>query len=95
MVVYGSPGLPLIQLVRRPEEVLRDPTLRLNATYYITRQIIPALNRVFSLMGVDTNQWYQELPKNQRIQNQAAANAHTKKVNSFVNAQVFRDSNVC
>ena len=91
VVVYGSPGLPLIQLVRRPEEVLRDPTLRLNATYYITRQIIPALNRVFSLMGVDTNQWYQELPKNQRIQNQAAANAQTKKVSTFVDSQVFRD----
>uniref|UniRef100_A0A7N9ANJ2 DNA polymerase zeta catalytic subunit n=1 Tax=Mastacembelus armatus TaxID=205130 RepID=A0A7N9ANJ2_9TELE len=63
VVVYGLPGVPLIQLVRRPMEVLQDPGLRLNATYYITKQILPPLARMFQLIGVDVFSWYQELPR--------------------------------
>uniref|UniRef100_A0A3Q4H3G4 DNA-directed DNA polymerase n=1 Tax=Neolamprologus brichardi TaxID=32507 RepID=A0A3Q4H3G4_NEOBR len=63
VIVYGTPGVPLIQLVRRPTEVLQDPTLRLNATYYITKQILPPLARMFQLIGVDVFSWYQELPR--------------------------------
>ncbi|XP_062896817.1 DNA polymerase zeta catalytic subunit isoform X1 [Mobula hypostoma] len=67
VIIYGMPGLPLIQLVRRPIEVLQDPSLRLNATYYITKQILPPLNRVFSLIGVDVFSWYHELPRVQKV----------------------------
>lgn len=66
VVVYGMPGVPLIQLVRRPMEVLQDPSLRLNATYYITKQILPPLARMFQLIGVDVFSWYQELPRVRR-----------------------------
>uniref|UniRef100_UPI00398F6E42 DNA polymerase zeta catalytic subunit n=1 Tax=Pristiophorus japonicus TaxID=55135 RepID=UPI00398F6E42 len=66
VIVYGVPGVPLIQLVRRPIEVLQDPSLRLNTTYYITKQILPPLNRVFSLIGVDVFSWYHELPRVQK-----------------------------
>ncbi|NWU99936.1 REV3L polymerase, partial [Upupa epops] len=74
VIVYGMPGLPLIQLVRRPIEVLQDPNLRLNATYYITKQILPPLARVFSLIGIDVFSWYQELPRIQK----AASSARTE-----------------
>ncbi|XP_026173816.1 DNA polymerase zeta catalytic subunit isoform X2 [Mastacembelus armatus] len=67
VVVYGLPGVPLIQLVRRPMEVLQDPGLRLNATYYITKQILPPLARMFQLIGVDVFSWYQELPRIQKV----------------------------
>ncbi|XP_038059014.1 DNA polymerase zeta catalytic subunit-like [Patiria miniata] len=67
VIVHGSPGLPLIQLVRTPGQVLQDPSLRLNTTYYLTRQLVPTLNRVFGLLGVDTMQWYQELPRWHRV----------------------------
>lgn len=67
VVVYGRPGVPLIQLVRRPLEVLQDPSLRLNATYYITKQILPPLARIFNLIGVNVFNWYQELPRVQKI----------------------------
>lgn len=60
VIIYGSPGLPLIQLVRQPGEVLSDPALRLNATYYITKQILPPLDRVFSLLGVDVFSWWEK-----------------------------------
>lgn len=63
VIVYGMPGMPLIQLVRRPMEVLQNPTLRLNSTYYITKQILPPLGRLFQLIGVDVFSWYQELPR--------------------------------
>ena len=57
VIVYGTPGQPLIQLVRRPGDVAGNPSLRLNGVYYITKQILPALDRAFSLMGVDVRQW--------------------------------------
>lgn len=57
MIVYGTPGQPLIQLVRRPQELLDNPGLRLNGTYYITKQLMPPLDRCFSLLGVDVRQW--------------------------------------
>lgn len=66
VIVYGMPGLPLIQLVRRPMEVLQDPSLRPNGTYYITKQILPPLARMFQLIGVDVFSWYQELPRVQK-----------------------------
>ena len=39
VIVHGSPGLPLIQLVRQPRELLKDNSLRINVTYYITKQV--------------------------------------------------------
>ena len=58
VIVYGSPGLPLIQLVRTPSELLQDPSLRLNSTYYLTKQILPPLDRFLSLMGANVFSWY-------------------------------------
>ena len=57
VIVYGTPGQPLIQLVKQPEELLNNPGLRLNGVYYITKQVLPALDRAFSLLGVDVRQW--------------------------------------
>ena len=63
VVVYGEPGLPLIQLVRSPDTVLEQPHLRLNCVYYITKVIVPALNRCLLLVGADAMAWYSQLPK--------------------------------
>lgn len=57
VIVNGPPGLPLIRLVRSPLELLADNSLRPNALYYITRVIIPPINRCFNLIGVDLNVW--------------------------------------
>lgn len=62
VIVYGSPGAPLFQLVRRPQEVLQEG-LRLNAHYYINNVVIPPLERVFGLMGADVRQWFASLPR--------------------------------
>ncbi|XP_028858187.1 DNA polymerase zeta catalytic subunit isoform X2 [Denticeps clupeoides] len=79
VIVYGVPGMPLIQLVRRPLEVLQDPALRLNATYYITKQILPPLARIFTLIGVDVFSWYQELPRVQKASCSAAGEEAGRK----------------
>ncbi|KAF8795397.1 DNA polymerase zeta catalytic subunit like protein [Argiope bruennichi] len=68
VVVYGLPGLPIIRLVHEPGDLLMNPSLRINATYYITRVISPPLERIFSLMGANVKTWY-------------AAFAHTQKLN--------------
>ena len=41
----------------RPMDLLLNPMLRLNGEYYVTKQILPALDRVFSLVGVDVTKW--------------------------------------
>ena len=61
----------------------KDPSLRLNTTYYLTRQLVPSLNRVFGLLGVDTMQWYQELPRWQRVTSHHQLGTPGKKVNTF------------
>ncbi|XP_046849339.1 DNA polymerase zeta catalytic subunit-like isoform X2 [Xenia sp. Carnegie-2017] len=63
VIVNGSPGLPLIQLVKDPIDVLNDRNLRLNTIYYVQKQILPPLDRVFSLIGVDVFSWYTPLPR--------------------------------
>lgn len=66
VIVCGTPGVALIQLVRRPAEVLQDAALRLNAAYYLSKQILPPLGRIFQLIGVDVFSWYKELPRVRR-----------------------------
>ncbi|KAL1770212.1 DNA polymerase zeta catalytic subunit [Sigmodon hispidus] len=79
VIIYGTPGLPLIQLIRRPAELLQDPTLRLNATYYITKQILPPLARIFSLIGIDVFSWYHELPRIQKATSSSRSEVEGRK----------------
>ena len=46
--------------------MLSNPSLRLNGIYYITKQILPALDRALSILGVNVYPWYTELPRIQR-----------------------------
>lgn len=43
--------------------MLNDKNLRLNTIYYVQKQILPPLDRVFSLIGVDVFSWYTQLPR--------------------------------
>lgn len=63
IVINGPPGLPLIKLVRHPDEVLMNDGLIINAMYYITKAIIPPLNRCLLLIGADVNEWFAVLPR--------------------------------
>ena len=64
VVIHGELGACLIDMVVDPLELLAmDSPFRLNDLYYINKQIIPALQRVFGLVGADLNQWFIEMPR--------------------------------
>ncbi|XP_020712100.2 DNA polymerase zeta catalytic subunit [Athalia rosae] len=67
LIVAGAPNQPLFQCVRSPRELIADRGLRPNGLYYVTRVIIPPLNRCLNLLGVDVNIWYEEMPHRQRM----------------------------
>lgn len=58
VIVAGAPNQPLIQCVRTPMEVISDEGLNPNSIYYITKVIIPPLNRCLNLINIDVNTWY-------------------------------------
>eukprot|EP00178_Gracilaria_changii_P009222 TRINITY_DN270_c0_g1_i3.p1 TRINITY_DN270_c0_g1~~TRINITY_DN270_c0_g1_i3.p1 ORF type:complete len:1690 (-),score=200.37 TRINITY_DN270_c0_g1_i3:4125-9194(-) len=66
VVVYERPGAPLKDCVVSPTEFessLRQGSIRINTTYYITKQLLPVLNRVFGLIGVRVALWYADMPR--------------------------------
>ncbi|KAL5332832.1 hypothetical protein BJX70DRAFT_97060 [Aspergillus crustosus] len=67
VVITGSPGSRLIDRCVSPETLLQDAQLDLDAEYYITKNLIPPLERVFNLVGANVRQWYDEMPKVHRI----------------------------
>lgn len=67
VVVTGAPGSRLIDRCVAPETLLHDAQLELDTDYYITKNLIPPLERIFNLVGANVRQWYDEMPKVRRI----------------------------
>ncbi|OQD83288.1 hypothetical protein PENANT_c017G06835 [Penicillium antarcticum] len=67
VVVTGAPGSRLIDRCVAPQTLLHDAQLELDTEYYITKNLIPPLERIFNLVGANVRQWYDEMPKVQRI----------------------------
>lgn len=67
VVVTGGPGARLIDRCVAPDVLLNDVYSELDAEYYISKNIIPPLERIFNLVGANVRQWYDEMPKYQRI----------------------------
>ncbi|KAL4805530.1 hypothetical protein BDV18DRAFT_21030 [Aspergillus unguis] len=67
VVVTGAPGSRLVDRCVPPETLLQDAQLDLDAEYYITKNLIPPLERIFNLVGANIRQWYDEMPKIHRI----------------------------
>ncbi|KAJ1292324.1 hypothetical protein BS78_02G383800 [Paspalum vaginatum] len=64
VVIHGEPGARLVDMVIDPYGLLEvGSPYRLNELYYITKQIIPALQRVFGLLSADLNKWFNEMPR--------------------------------
>ncbi|KAL9651015.1 hypothetical protein ABK040_012759 [Willaertia magna] len=59
-----SNNAKLSEMVIHPKYYLKNHLkYRLNFHYYITKQLLPSLDRLFSLCFVNCNAWYQNLPK--------------------------------
>ncbi|KAI8158994.1 DNA polymerase zeta catalytic subunit [Colletotrichum sp. SAR 10_65] len=67
VVITGAPGARLIDRCVAPEDLLKDSHSQLDAEYYISKNLIPPLERIFNLVGANVRQWYDEMPKVQRI----------------------------
>lgn len=90
VVVTGAPGARLIDRCVAPEELLGDDHAELDAEYYIIKNLIPPLERIFNLVGANVRSWYDEMPKFQRIRrvgNNFQLQRHSKE--SGVNKKVM------
>ena len=67
VVIAGAPGARLIDRCVAPEVLLYDENNELDSEYYISKNLIPPLERIFNLVGANVRQWYDEMPKIQRI----------------------------
>ncbi|KAL7267714.1 DNA polymerase zeta [Rhizina undulata] len=63
VVIAGQPKMTLSDRVVEVEWLLHSKQLSLDTEYYIRKNIIPPLQRIFSLVGVNVKQWYEEMPK--------------------------------
>ncbi|CAO3634390.1 unnamed protein product [Cunninghamella blakesleeana] len=66
VVVYQGPNAPLKDRVMNPLLLLKNRSLRLDTDYYIRKQIIAPLERIFQLIGVDIKSWYDEMPRSHK-----------------------------
>ncbi|KAF2839045.1 hypothetical protein M501DRAFT_1057352 [Patellaria atrata CBS 101060] len=67
VVVTGAPGARLVDRCVAPETLLKDEQLELDAEYYISKNLIPPLERIFNLVGANVRGWWDEMPKVQRV----------------------------
>ncbi|KAL8643102.1 MAG: hypothetical protein Q9228_000282 [Teloschistes exilis] len=67
VVITGAPGARLIDRCVSPDILLHNDHNELDAEYYISKNLIPPLERIFNLVGANVRQWYDEMPKFQRI----------------------------
>ncbi|CAK7272704.1 DNA polymerase zeta [Sporothrix epigloea] len=63
VVTAGPPDMALRDRCVTPEEVVKNRNLRLDSDYYIQKSLIPPLDRIFRLVGVDVLRWYLDMPK--------------------------------
>ncbi|KAI0162204.1 DNA polymerase family B [Xylariaceae sp. FL1272] len=79
VVVSGGPRARLIDRCVAPEDVLLNSHLQLDYEYYISKNLIPPLERIFNLVGANVRQWYDEMPKIRRINRLGGATGNGPK----------------
>lgn len=67
VVITGAPNARLIDRCVAPDVLLKDDSAELDANYYINKNLIPPLERIFNLVGANIRQWFEEMPKVQRV----------------------------
>ncbi|KAK3931836.1 DNA polymerase zeta catalytic subunit [Frankliniella fusca] len=83
VIVNGPPGSALINLVRHPNELLTDTSLRYNGVYYVTRAIIPPLARCLSLLGADVSSWYGNISRRNQVIVPTAQTSFKKTISQY------------
>ncbi|KAK9238290.1 hypothetical protein V1525DRAFT_358797 [Lipomyces kononenkoae] len=81
VVIAGALGSRLVDRCVSPETLLMNNNMFLDSDYYITKNIIPPLDRIFNLIGVSVRSWYDEMPKVVRIPHQLQDSDSSSKRN--------------
>ncbi|KAF8443842.1 hypothetical protein L210DRAFT_3611257 [Boletus edulis BED1] len=89
VIVRGDPHTRLVEKAITPEEFLANRQLRIDASYYITRVLIPPLERIFNLVGADVRAWYDEMPKTITVDEQDPL-AHSPRKRAPVHGNRFK-----
>lgn len=68
----------------------------LDAEYYISKNIIPPLERIFNLVGANVRSWYDEMPKVQRVRRVEAADIqHAKDPFTKKTLESYMKASIC
>ncbi|KIK47777.1 hypothetical protein CY34DRAFT_73289 [Suillus luteus UH-Slu-Lm8-n1] len=67
VIISGDPQTRLVDKAVSPEELLQNEHMQLDASYYISRVLIPPLERIFNLVGADVRSWFDDMPKAIRV----------------------------
>ncbi|KAI0003668.1 hypothetical protein BJV74DRAFT_876040 [Russula compacta] len=62
VIARGTQHERLVDRAVAPEELF-DGEKQLDGSYYISRVLIPPLERIFNLVGADIRGWYEEMPR--------------------------------
>ncbi|RKF64936.1 DNA polymerase zeta catalytic subunit [Erysiphe neolycopersici] len=90
VVITGAPKARLIDRCVAPEELLENSHNQLDSEYYISKNIIPPLERIFNLVGANVRGWYDDMQKFQRVRRvdfsdeQSKESAATKIIESYM-----------
>ncbi|KAG0638169.1 hypothetical protein HOY80DRAFT_923269 [Tuber brumale] len=110
VVIAGSPGQTLSDRTIEVNDLLASPELSLDSEYYICKNIIPPLERIFNLVGANVRQWYDEMPKYKHLRkliksNESAAatgggggggiGAQKEKSRAIIESYMTKSSNIC
>ena len=63
---------------------------RLDAAYYISRVLIPPLERIFNLVGADVRSWFDEMPKSLRADQPDVTLSPRKKKRNVLVENAFK-----
>ncbi|KAJ7071022.1 hypothetical protein C8F01DRAFT_1206632 [Mycena amicta] len=81
VICQGPAQARLVDKAYAPSEVVNSRTLRLDAVYYISRVLVPPLDRILSLAGADIRKWFEEMPKGHVYTEAAMSPTKTKAGN--------------
>ncbi|CAH0515493.1 unnamed protein product [Peronospora belbahrii] len=96
VVVNGPPGARLMDLVVSPSEYYdQQKRYSVNYHYYINKQIIPSLERLFLLTGANIRSWYAALPRSSVKARQQAYDNVTPTRRDFRSIDSFYMSKHC
>lgn len=89
LVISGAPKARLIDRCVAPEELLENCHNELDSEYYISKNIIPPLERIFNLVGANVRSWYDDMQKFQRVRRvnineELKESAATKIIESYM-----------